>query len=64
MTQNESDRDESRQSPETRRLIRELMLFLQEYKWWWITPFVLGLMLIALIVWLNRSAGAPLLYRV
>ena len=64
MTRHDSDRDEFRQDAESRSLFRQMMFFLRDYKWWWMTPLLLGLTLIALIVWLNRSAGAPLLYRV
>jgi hypothetical protein len=41
----------------------ELVSFFWQHKWWWLTPVVLGLLVVgALIIFAQSSAIAPFIY--
>jgi hypothetical protein len=43
-------------------LVRELFDFLRTNKKWWLTPIILVLLLVAVLVILGSTAGAPFIY--
>ena len=41
----------------------ELLAFFWQHKWWWLTPLILGLLLVGgLVIFAQSSAIAPFIY--
>jgi len=41
----------------------ELVLFFWQHKWWWLTPMILALLVVAgLVIFAQSSAIAPFIY--
>ena len=43
-------------------IIGEFILFMRERKAYWMAPIIVGLLLLALLVVLGNTAGAPFIY--
>lgn len=43
----------------------ELLAFFLQHKWWWLTPMIVGLLVIAaLVIFAQSSAIAPFIYTI
>jgi hypothetical protein len=43
-------------------IVSEFILFMRERKAYWMAPIIVGLLLLALLVVLGNTAGAPFIY--
>jgi len=43
-------------------IVSEFIMFMRERKAYWMAPIIIGLLLLALLVVLGNTAGAPFIY--
>jgi len=51
-----------RSRPVRPSLIREFGIFLREHKKWWLAPVLLVILVMAVLVFIGGSGGAPFIY--